>query len=532
MSEKKVSMIGSSRKFAFLSASVPIVLLLLSSALHARSPGETVKNTAHGFAFKVPKDWVSIPVDPMDTLTLHKHQAEKADKAKKRFGVTLNASLSLLFIPVPGAATEEMGNQGEDDQDKDDAEEEDKDSPPKPPPIKNYEDFIERVLERQLKAKQKSPPRAKNVNDFTTTFHDMEGALPGSGMPIRIRAAVYSTSNGEFVMQCFCLDEHYSNRHRRDIEASFHSFRRIEKENDEEKNGSYAELSDNEKYIQDQIDKLSSGWYHFWSSNNNYIIFSNAERSFAKEIARQLEGIHECYVDLFPDEPRIKWIPIVRVCKTRDEYHGYGGPSGSAGYWSDLTKEFVFYNDIAHGPKNTYLVLKHEAFHHFMHFYLGCRPSTWFDEGMAEYFAGGEFVGKRVRIKQNSWRRGDIQQALVADKTVKLRFFLKMTKREYYAKAGLCYAQGWSFIYFLLEGRKQGGRVKKEWTKIPFEYLKNLQDAFEEVEKANPDDVADKNEVNSDLSPPAVAIAMDRTFGSWTDKDWEELEEAWKDFAK
>lgn len=498
---------------------VVVMVFFLASGLGAQT-GELVKDKEHGISFKVPKEWVSIPVDPTDTLTIHKYQAKRPDEAKKYFGLQHTASLNVLYFPASKSDPDA------------DSEEGPKKSSSRFYSIKykSYDDYIE----KNLKPKMNKKPSDKKVKKVPVTYYDMMGDVKltsGNKIPIRFYTGLFHTEQGDFAFQFEVMDEHYKKRHYKNIKSSLNSFKLIEMESTADRDHALSQLSDNERYIQEQIDKLSSGWYYLWSSKKNYLIFSNAEKSFAKEIAKNLEGIREVYEENFPGEPRLKWIPIVRVCKTKNEYHGYGGPSGSAGYWSDMTKEFVFYNDVARGKKNTILVLKHEAFHHFIHFYLGCRLSTWMDEGFAEYFAGGEFVGKRIKIKPNQWRRGTIQREIVNNKHVPLKKLVHMTKAEYYSEPDR-YAQGWSFCYFLKEGRKNGGRVKKDWESIPDRYMEHLQDAFVELEKKHPEKASKEEEVNYSLSDEVIKIALERTFDGWTDEEWEDMEKAWIDFIK
>ena len=73
---------------------VLIFLLSFSGSLQGRGKGEIVKDRLHGFAFRAPRKWVSIPVDPLDTLTLHKYQAEKADRGDKLGMGSLTANLN------------------------------------------------------------------------------------------------------------------------------------------------------------------------------------------------------------------------------------------------------------------------------------------------------------------------------------------------------------------------------------------------------------------------------------------------------
>lgn len=510
-----------SKKAFVLATLMFMAASFLMSDLKAQKTGETVKDTTNGIQFKAPKEWVSIPVDPTEHIVIHKFQAKRPDEARKVRGYRVTASLDVMFFRI---ATPKTG----------DATPEKKSRSILPSGrYKNYEDYMKKALRAyELQGK----PSKKKIKGVPVTYYDLikEVKFQGKKEPVleRIMTCVYHTDMGEIAFQFNCLDSMYKKRHKSAMASSIRTLKFIEKEDATAKNKAMSELSANERYIQEQVDKLSSGWYHFWSKKKNYVIFSNADKSFSREIAKNLEGIHDCYVKAFPEEPRIKWIPIVRVCKTKNEYHGYGGPDGSAGYWSDYTKEFVFYNDVARGIKNTILVLKHEAFHHFIHFYLGCRLSTWMDEGCAEYFAGGEFVGKNIKIKPNTWRRGTIQTALVNNAHVPMKKFLHMTKDEYYAQSSLCYAQGWSVIYFLWQGRKQGARMDKEWSTIPNRYIKNLRAAFEKLEEEKPDLKADKDEVNYKLANAAIKIAMAKTFDGWTDEDWERLEKSWIDFSK
>jgi len=501
-------------------------LLLSSATVQAQKLGDTVKDDNLGVSLRVPKDWVSIPVEPTEKIIFIKYQADRAERHRKfRYDVT--PGLDVLFFPhVDGNESDPLsGIKTEPGSEQDKAK---KAYALITGSMKSYDGYVERYFG----GFEKSKPQKKKIKKIPVTFLDMVGSkveANGEPIPLHVSSAVFKVEEGTFVMQFICLEQNYKKRHKSNFAASFRSFKRIEKGagSDEE---ALALLSDNERYIQEQIQKLPKDWNHFWSKKKNYMIFSNADKVFTKEIEKNLEGIHDCYVKMFPGKPKIGWKPIVRVCKTKNEYHGYGGPQGSAGYWSDGTKEFVFYNDVGGGAKNTMIVLKHEAFHHFMHFYLGTRLSTWYDEGHADYFSGGVFAGKRIKIKPSQWRRGTIQSAIVNGSYVPLKEFVNMSKAEYYAKANLCYAQGWSLIYFFREGKRQGARMKKEWQTIPDRYLEHLIKAFADLEKERPNDVTDENTVNYKLAEDAVKHAMEQTFGGWTDKDWKELEEAWADF--
>jgi len=199
----------------------------------------------------------------------------------------------------------------------------------------------------------------------------------------------------------------------------------------------------------------------------HYLIVYNKEvkRALLKKIAAHIEQIRsDVYEKLFPPSKEVKAISVVRVCKDAEEYHRYGGPGGSAGYWSRGDEELVFYQDKSN-KKDSLRVLYHEAFHQYIHYAVGdVAPHSWFNEGHGDYFAGHDCVGGKFIAKPFRWRTGIIANALAQKTYVPLDKFLKYTQGEYYANPGLCYAQGWSFIYFLREvERRKVTKYKKYW---------------------------------------------------------------------
>jgi len=199
----------------------------------------------------------------------------------------------------------------------------------------------------------------------------------------------------------------------------------------------------------------------------NYLIVYNKEvkRPLLKKVARHIEAIRrDVYEVLFPPAKEIKAISVVRVCKDRQEYLRYGAPAGSAGYWSPGDEELVFYQDKSN-KKDSLRVLYHEAFHQYIHYAVGdVAPHSWFNEGHGDYFAGHDYVGRKFQPKPFRWRTGIIANALAQKTYVPLDKFLKYTQGEYYANPGLCYAQGWSLVYFLREvERRKITKYKKYW---------------------------------------------------------------------
>ena len=211
--------------------------------------------------------------------------------------------------------------------------------------------------------------------------------------------------------------------------------------------------------------KLIKGWGAL--DTKNYLIVYNREvkRPLLRNIAKHIEALRaQVYEKLFPPAKKIQAISVVRVCKSREEYFKYGGPPGSAGYWSRGDEELVFYQDKSN-KKDSLRVLYHEAFHQYIHYAVGdVAPHSWFNEGHGDYFAGHNYSGGKFKAAPFRWRTGIIANAISTGTYVPLRDFLKYTQGEYYANAGLCYAQGWSFVYFLREVEKRKiKKYKKYW---------------------------------------------------------------------
>ena len=206
-------------------------------------------------------------------------------------------------------------------------------------------------------------------------------------------------------------------------------------------------------------------------------------------------------------------LSVVRVCSDRDMYFSYGGPPSSAGYWSSRHEELVIFDDRKRGGRrNTWAVLNHEAFHQYIfYFYGSIAPHSWYNEGTGDFYSGYEFnsARKNFKLKEFDWRR-DLAKQLIREETyIPLNEIVYWSQREYYGRdrfgngGGEHYAQGWSFIFFLRQGK---GKPKK-WN-----------DAWDEILDVYLDELAKRGDLDG-----AVDVAFEGV-------DWSELEEAWKDY--
>ncbi len=312
--------------------------------------------------------------------------------------------------------------------------------------------------------------------------------------------------------------------------------------------------------LQADMAKLNGVW-KLYETPRYFIISDNTDKAFLDELMMRLEAIRDVYEEDYPYEkmqeikaaaakahtgdskekdpekeaekkaeqefdkalngnvdPReASKCSIVRVCKDQAEYSSYGGPGGSAGYWSPSAKELVLYDDRKVGGKgDTWIVLNHEGFHQYIYYLYGkLSPHSWYNEGTGDYYSGfqRQKAGGKFKLEKNSWRKEEIAQAIQQGHTVPLKELVKMDQRAYYSSnekygtdIGIHYAQGWSFIYFLRTGKAAHAKGwNPAWDNILATYFKVLG-STEDLEQA-------------------VNQAFDGV-------DWDALEQAWKDYTK
>lgn len=265
---------------------------------------------------------------------------------------------------------------------------------------------------------------------------------------------------------------------------------------------------------------------------NYFIISAVQDPAFMRELKLRLEAIRSVYEELYPaeqaerirllakqretgakdgagekkegedgaDEPEVVFrtttgatpqelsrCSVVRVCANQQQYHQYGGPGGSAGYWNWGTEELVIFDDKAGGGRrDTWAVLNHEAFHQYIfYFYGNISPHSWYNEGTGDFFSGYQLKNNRFVLSRFDWRLRTIQQAIREKKDGKntfapLRDLVRFTQSEYYGNnkynlgGGENYAQGWSFIYFLRTGKGKARGWNNAWDGILDTYLETL----------------------------------------------------------
>ncbi len=248
----------------------------------------------------------------------------------------------------------------------------------------------------------------------------------------------------------------------------------------------------NKKYGKGEV--VCADWKLY--RTKNYRIEYNTDDKFAKKLGMHLEAIRQIYARLWPMSGRVKAFRV-KCFANKAGYHRFGAPHGSAGYYSKYQKELVTYktdansrilNDagepmtlqLGEAGDTSFHIMYHEAFHQYASLYVGENRDvyipSWFNEGMGDYFFGGELKGRRIKIAENWWRVNTIKRAVQKNRHVPLRKLIRYDQSAYYANPSICYAEGWALNYYLLEvAPKKHPRMGKKYRSIPIKMLNELE---------------------------------------------------------
>ncbi|PIE24068.1 MAG: hypothetical protein CSA62_04475 [Planctomycetota bacterium] len=291
--------------------------------------------------------------------------------------------------------------------------------------------------------------------------------------------------------------------------------------------------------------EMSKGWKAL-DTEHFILVYDTRDKGLVHRIARDIEAMRKVYKEIFPPEHPIDAVSIVRICKNKTEYHQYGGPSGSGGFWHPGNEELVFFDYDQEQrektqkerkkqrrrltDKDSLLVLYHEAFHQFIHYSIGeFSPHDWFNEGFGDYFSGAVISKYKKTVKvigPSPWRINLAKnQCEFRHGFVPLSRLLKAERGEFYhpARRGLYYAAAWSFIYFLRNSDKVAKHPK--WSKLLMTYFESIKKHYKaEIAKAGKDPSLKAKHRASALA--RVAAVKDATAGI----DLKKLESAWREY--
>lgn len=484
----------------------------------------THKDTRLGYSFKPPKGFKAIAIEPGDIITVAKYQDEQTDYAGE--GYSHNKLLRVQFWPAGGGDDDAGGGP---------------------------QAFLDGWVERLMGSTYAEYDCSRNKPLKVGKIQGVELHFTGKEEPVSIYCAALPQDDGVFVFEGAALAQRFD-KAAGEYASAVKSFKRFEREDDSARQAELAQLDEQERFLQEQIDKLPPGWSHM--RTKRYLFLFDADKAFVKQMGDQIEALRDEYERLYPPSEPIKAVSIVRVCKNEEGYRGYGGPPGTGGYWASGQRELVFFDQA---PRDeTLCVLNHEAFHQYIYYFYGeLAPHSWYNEGHGDYFSGARLT-KTYRITSygnapGGFNRAELAKAmLVARKQGKpvdegalapLREFLDYTQAQFYDRGSHrpvgFYPQGWAFVHMLRESKTlppKAATILPTYleallaarTELATELMKKARAAAEKEEQGSSAGMSEdpKDWFARVDQEKCQHLAFRKAFGDWSDADWEALEKA------
>jgi hypothetical protein len=424
-------------------------------------PAQTYKNAREGFAFSPPDKWTLVPVAPDEKQTAAKWVSKNPIR-------DITAELVVMvFDKVPKKKVADAGADSKPSYAED------------PFALTSYEKLCKLPGARQKF--ELSKPREVKVKGTTTKARVFDEIFPRMWTrgPESIGAwfgvALIDTPERQFALEMMAVEAAKDKLAPLFLEA-VRSFKVLDASEvqAEEDEAALAGMSEKEKARRtaELTKRQVPGWW--FKESANYVVLTNIKPDRGEMIdviKTRLEQMRKIYLQDFPPIKPVEAVSIVRVCATRKDYINYGGSPSSAGYWNPAAEELVLYTGV---PKDeTLAVLNHEAFHQYIHYCFGeLAPHSWYNEGHGDYYSGAEPEGSGLKIKPFRWRTDTIKTAIASKKYVPIEKIITYSQGEYYANATLCYAEGWSIVWFL----KKGLPKNHPWQKILPTYFETVRE--------------------------------------------------------
>jgi hypothetical protein len=177
----------------------------------------------------------------------------------------------------------------------------------------------------------------------------------------------------------------------------------------------------------------------------------------SQKLQQGLSQIQSVYSDtLAPAKAAGKQPFTVQLFCSEPDYRAYGSATGAdassdTGYYSLERREMVVFSK--YGLDQSLQTIYHEASHALLRSQPGPYPK-WLNEGLAEYFEGGEPVTGAMVVKPQPNKEGRIQRLTQSGRLPSLNGYLAQSNQEWQSAnqpEPLSSTIGWSLVYFLME---------------------------------------------------------------------------------
>ncbi|MBI5434132.1 MAG: hypothetical protein HZA52_14965 [Planctomycetes bacterium] len=549
-----------SRWSSLLASVLPgLLVLLLASAAGA---GEVYENPNFGIKLRPPKGWTQMPQQSSEEWQVVKYLSDKTyfwtDKAG---GWTFEFKPELTVVAF---VTEVTRQKAEVERKKEDGK--DTITILLRNPYKDYLDYLKRTYSGG--GYYVSDEKDLELEGVPVHVYEIKVEKLARGGPKRIVTWLYKQPEVEFALQIEVFEDSYP-KVKGLMEDAFKSFRLIPRTG-----GGLPGATTGEKLVVEDTTKLTpkqrekrrrgserkaqekalktvpDGWDSF--RTKRFLVLYHTDEKFARRIAGQAESLFAWLEATFPFVGPDEYVrcPVLRICKDSDEYNAYwtGGISFSFG---DRAPEVVAYNDQT-GFQTGWAVerLNQELSDFWFHerdSQLAAAMPTWLVSGLLETLGNArcdKTTGK-MEFRADEGGRDEVRQIVRSGTALRPRELIRQTSEDFMGRSGDQYRssrwQSGAWVFYLTAGAGAKDAKTKELLSL---YIRNLKQVVVDREalarsgdKTTPEAPKTEEEEEARFKERSTLWRQrqkelldetyERTFRSWTDKQWDAIEQAY-----
>ncbi len=491
-----------------------------------------------GYSVKPPKGWDQVPTKPNETYIVGKFKAGKKQFARnEELGYTYEYQqemLVLLFLDDSLAPEIEV-----------EGDEVHWEFNPYP----DYDSFLKAIASGYYEL---ADPVREDHNGLPVVKREFS-AQDGT---VRFVTWIFTLDVGEVAVHLTSTEDGFG-KAKRDLYRALKSFKAIERTEDID--SLFAAKSFVSIFAMDDLDpeerkirrqeserdawaRAQEGLPDGWSTlvHKEVPIITHADQKHAKKMADQVRAVLSWLDKAFPEIGEGEYVrtPILRICEDEDEYQSFQRSVSSSGsieistFKSTMGSTSMTWESINRGALARWFIDRDRDV------YWALPP--WLSQGLREMIGVAQPKGSKLDFPVKQWERDFIRYAKSGSITP-CRELMSMPWDSYYTQGGDQAARmGESFALtrYFLEGPKKTRSILSD-------YLVNLRDVvheFEEAEEARREKDGDKEAETEEEEEEMEAArrkraeenrqrvldeTLERTFGSWTDRDWDSLEKAY-----
>lgn len=520
-----------------------------------------VSSARYGFELRTPKKWTQIGVKAEEEWLAAKFQCDSEFfYTDKELGYTSSHKPEMLVVVFP---KEEMEEEKE-------VSEKETEQGTKlvtitfKNPYKNYDDFLDRTYSGGgfFKAEEKKAD-VGGVPVIQRLYRAEKLSREG---PKFIVVWLYQDEDVEYALQTEVLEGAWPKLQSL-IEGTYKTFALVKRDgrithdgatqddmvftfrdlNAGEPKERRSQRMESERSIQEKaVAKLPPEWTH--EKKGKVMVLSNADDKWTKRVITHsnnlIAWLEQRFGFIGPEE--YVRTPIIRVCRSSEEEASYrrGVDTGGGWGWSGADTELVTSQDDTGWIGREIDWLNRELLDYWFrekNSELMISMPDWLDNGLDEAIKGARMDGAKPEFRQDEWNAEEFREAERTGKLTDPKQLFVMTGEDFnnFKDGGAGFwnrrAECQMLVRFLISEdakrvRQAKGLIETYMTNLiavikeaEAEYAGDLRKKLEEATTTEEEQrrVLDLRAAMQKREKTILERTFERTFGGWTDKDWE-----------